>query len=77
MENGNQPLHRPVSITGAVDEDRGHCQDSASPRASAKLPRPRLGVSLEVTDDPCRDRWGEEDRVNVRLGDIVETTSYL
>ena len=73
MENGDQPLHRPVSITGAVDGDRGHCQDSAS----AKLPRPRLGVSLEVTDDPCRDRWGEEDCIDVRLGDIVEATSYL
>ena len=66
-----------MSITRAVDGDRGHCQDSASPRASAKLPRPRLGVSLEVTDDPCRDRWGEEDHVNVRLRNIVEATSYL
>ena len=54
VEYRDQPLHRPVSITRAVDGDRGHCQDSASPRASAKLPRPHLGVSLEIADDPCR-----------------------
>ena len=77
MENRDQPLHRPVSITRAVDGDRGHCQDSASPRASVKLPCPRLGVSFEVVDDPCRDRWGEENHVDVHLRNIVEAMSYL
>ena len=77
VEYRDQPLHHPVSITRAVDGHCGHCQGSASPRASTKLPHPCLGVSLEVADDPCRDRWGEEDRVDVRLRNIVEVTSYL
>ena len=77
VEYRHQPLYCPVSITRAVDEDCGHCQDSASPRASTKLPHPPLGVSLEVADDPCRDRWGEENCVDVCLRNIVKVTSYL
>ena len=77
VEYRDQPLDCPVCITRAVYGDRGHRQDGASPRASVKLPHPCLRVSLDVADDPCRDRWGEENHVDVRLGDVVKATPYL
>ena len=77
VENGYDPLDRLEGVTGAVNGDRRDCQSSASPWASSESPGPRRGMGLEVTTDPCWDRWGEENCVGELPWDIVKTTSNL
>ena len=57
--------------------DSGYSQSSASPRASSECPHPGGGMSLDVTENPCRDSRGEEHRVNKSFGDEVKTLPYL
>ena len=77
MEDGHKPLDCSVSIACAMYGDSGYSQSSASPRASSECPHPDGGMSLDVTENPCRNSRGEEHRVNKSFGDEVKMLSYL
>ena len=73
----HDPLDRLVSVTGAVNWDGRDRQSCASPRASSNSPRPLGRVGLQITEDPSRNRWREENSVNESPWDVVKTTPDL